>query len=621
MNKCRSPKTSRYTRKDKQNMMYYKKPDEERSSLLLKEQPETTTIRWHNIWLCTTVTGLVLTITFASLFGWAMVQWGDKRNEYDNLRDKYNKLNERLTTRGGIKELELNTDFVNERGGRPLLGSTYNAAKDDYFVCSGTDRSPRTTMTKYDINGGNTTEYVGVSLDANWRWKYKVEYDDEYKLTVNCDFCKGLHNQDPVTTMTAHIKALEKYCPQACKIKSLVETIETGKEHSYEFYGITKGDTENSLKLKYIFKEETASEYNWRQGGTRVYLTELMDSLNPDSAAKRYYPIQLGEPGSEEFTFTLDVSKVPCGFNAAVYLVAIDLSPGLKLHDCGVGYADAQCPTDLQVNADGITAGNALNGPNVIHHCATELDLFEVNREAQAFTMHACDENTGGVHAMCNASTGANCVNRCDRNGCDWNVYRLSPNAENQTQARAFFGSVVQPDVSMTIDTSKPITVRTWYNRTENSWNQELIQDGNRHSYPPVNFNGWDNQHEQHTHHSVTDDFCDAFDDYLNGDGNKHTQFGGNQRMIKAQNEGYVLVLSIWTENDHNNPPMRWLDSTLSNVPDGIPDETLGIVRGRCPKDEWQWGSSPLTEEELKNIEVVYSDFRIGPMGKTVPQP
>jgi len=259
-----------------------------------------------------------------------------------------------------------------------------------------------------------------------------------------------------------------------------------------------------------------------------------------------------------------------------------------------------------------MTAGNTFGGPDLIHHCATELDLFEVNREAQAFTMHACDETTGGAHAMCTEGNEA-CNAKCDSNGCDWNVFRLSSQAENTANAEKFFGSVVRSDVEMTIDTSKPITVRTWYDKEHNSWNQELIQDGTKHPYPPVEFPSWTGQSEATTYDAITDEFCEAFDSYLSGDGNEHTGLGGNKRMVSAQNEGYVLVLSIWTEDNGSNPPMQWLDGTLGD------EDERGAMRGRCSTNEWQWDQSPLTKNELMEIEVVYSDFRIGPMGTTVP--
>ena len=486
---------------------------------------------------------------------------------------------------------------MNDRGGRPLLGSTYTAAQNDYFVCSGQDESPRMQLTTYEVGGNSTTHYVGVSLDANYRWKYKNEYDQDFQTTVNCDQCKGIHNQEP----TEQTEVLTKNCPNSCKIKSLSKT---GADNSYEKYGITGGNVSNSIKLKYMFDSSKANEGQWRQGGSRVYLTELINSQDETSGTSRYFPIRLGTSGQEEISITLDVSKVPCGFNAAVYLVAMDLSPGLKLHDCGVGYADAQCPTDLAINADGITAGAALGGPEQISHCATELDLFEVNREASAFTMHACDENTGGVHSMCR--DGQSCNERCDSNGCDWNSYRLSEQTQDPDGARSIFGTGSSND----IDTTQPFTVRTWYDKEANSWNQKLIQGEVSVSVPEVTFQTGTSSTE---HNSTTDDFCDAFDTHLggNGAGNLHTMFGGNQRMVDAQNEGYVLVLSIWTEDNNANPPMQWLDGTEgdSNAP--------GAVRGRCSSDPWTWGTSPLTVDELMEIEVTYSNIKIGPIGTT----
>jgi cellulose 1,4-beta-cellobiosidase len=59
--------------------------------------------------------------------------------------------------------------------------------------------------------------------------------------------------------------------------------------------------------------------------------------------------------GNQEFTFDVDVSNLPCGFNGALYFVSMDADGGLKKYPTnkagakyGTGYCDAQCPRDLK---------------------------------------------------------------------------------------------------------------------------------------------------------------------------------------------------------------------------------------------------------------------------------
>jgi hypothetical protein len=59
--------------------------------------------------------------------------------------------------------------------------------------------------------------------------------------------------------------------------------------------------------------------------------------------------------GNQEFTFDVDVSNLPCGFNGALYFVSMDADGGLKKYSTnkagakyGTGYCDAQCPRDLK---------------------------------------------------------------------------------------------------------------------------------------------------------------------------------------------------------------------------------------------------------------------------------
>lgn len=55
----------------------------------------------------------------------------------------------------------------------------------------------------------------------------------------------------------------------------------------------------------------------------------------------------------QEFTFDVDVSKLPCGLNGALYFVPMAADGGMSTTNkagakYGTGYCDAQCPRDLK---------------------------------------------------------------------------------------------------------------------------------------------------------------------------------------------------------------------------------------------------------------------------------
>lgn len=88
-------------------------------------------------------------------------------------------------------------------------------------------------------------------------------------------------------------------------------------------------------------------------GGARIYML--------DPSKSKY---QLFDLNNVKFSFQVDLSKIPCGYNLALYFVEMkENSPR------GFGYCDAQ--------------GSGAEGCN-------ELDIFEANRVAMQFTSHSC---------------------------------------------------------------------------------------------------------------------------------------------------------------------------------------------------------------------------------------
>jgi len=105
-------------------------------------------------------------------------------------------------------------------------------------------------------------------------------------------------------------------------------------------------------------------------------------------------------------TFTVDISQIGCGLNAAFYLVSM---PGAGSGTNGDYYCDA----------------NAVGG----NPSCSEMDLFEANRHAIQITPHRCNSAQG-----------------CDGNGC----------AKNTQSITNGFG----PSSSFTINSLNPFTVK-----------------------------------------------------------------------------------------------------------------------------------------------------------------
>lgn len=107
---------------------------------------------------------------------------------------------------------------------------------------------------------------------------------------------------------------------------------------------------------------------------------------------------------NQEFTFDVDVSKLDCGLNGALYFVDMDEDGSASQHSTnkggakyGTGYCDAQCPHDVKWiygeanSGDWQPSSNDVNsGKGHYGACCAELDIWEANKVSQAFTTHPC---------------------------------------------------------------------------------------------------------------------------------------------------------------------------------------------------------------------------------------
>ena len=293
----------------------------------------------------------------------------------------------------------------------------------------------------------NDQSYV---LDANWRWLHVKDgytncFDGTWKCGNDCNSCvlEGI-TQDQYTST----------------------------------YGISVNGQQ--LELQFVTKTNV---------GSRLYV--LKDQ-------KYWFPDLL----NKQISIDMDVSQIPCSLNAAVYLVEMKSS---DLDNFGVGYGDAQCPTDIKYFSDGRanTQGQAV--------CAVEIDLIETNSESLAWTLHPCLGND------------------CDKSGADANSYRQG--------YHDFYGP------GKTIDTTQPMTVIT-----------QFIGDPLREV---KRFYKQHNKIIEHPGGSLTSESILKWKT-VQQEPNTFEQFGGFDSLTSAIKNGMTLILSFWDDQATN---MKWLDS------------------------------------------------------------
>jgi cellulose 1,4-beta-cellobiosidase len=171
--------------------------------------------------------------------------------------------------------------------------------------------------------GSCTKEDTTVVLDANWRWTHVTDgYTNCYEgSSWNATACPD-----------------GKTCAANCAID--------GAEYE-KTYGITTPE-EGALRLNFV----TGSNV-----GSRVYLM---------ANDEKYRIFNLL---NKEFTMDVDVSKLPCGLNGAVYFSEMDEDGGLSRFEgnkagakYGTGYCDSQCPRDIKFINGEVSHSRAVTG-------------------------------------------------------------------------------------------------------------------------------------------------------------------------------------------------------------------------------------------------------------------
>ncbi|KAG8773931.1 hypothetical protein FRC12_002230 [Ceratobasidium sp. 428] len=261
----------------------------------------------------------------------------------------------------------------------------------------------------------------------------------------------------------------------------------------------------------------------------------------------------------------------------------------------GTGYCDAQCPKDIKfINGEANvldwngSSNDANSGTGRYGTCCDEMDVWEANSDATAYTPHPCS-STGQFR--CDSTT---CPTTCDQAGCDFNSYRMGD--------KSFYGP------GLTVDTTKKFTVVTQFITDSGTATGNLkeirrlyVQNGKVIQNSKTNVSGMS------AYDSVTEAFCSAQKTAFS-DTNTFAAKGGFTKMGKAFDSGVVLVMSVWDDHAAN---MLWLDSSY---PTNLPATNPGVTRGRCATTS---GVPADVESKNASASVTYSNIKFGDIGST----
>ncbi|KAK8015015.1 exoglucanase 1 [Apiospora arundinis] len=441
-----------------------------------------------------------------------------------------------------------------------LLASTASAQQVGKQT---TETHPKMSWQKCSSGGSCQTVSGEVTIDANWRWLH------ETSGTTNC----YTGNE-----WDSSICSDAKSCSQKCAVD--------GADYS-STYGIqTSG---NALTLKFVTKGQYSTNI-----GSRTYLM---------NGADKYQTFKLL---GNEFTFDVDLSKLGCGLNGALYFVSMDEDGGKSKYSAnkagakyGTGYCDAQCPRDLkfidgEANSDKWqpSTNDENAGVGARGSCCSEMDIWASPRHlpphpCKTVGQKACQgDNCGGTYSS------DRYAGDCDPDGCDFNSYRQG--------VKDFYGP------GMTVDTTKKFTVVTQFIGSGSNLEairRFYVQGGKTipNSESTIEGNGGN---------QIDEKFCSSQKTAF-GDTDDFKSKGGLQQMAKALAGNMVLVMSLWDDHYAN---MLWLDSSYPLDKDA---STPGVGRGTCDTSS---GVPADVEGKQGSSQVIYSNIKFGPINSTFKQ-
>merc|ERR1719203_2707135 len=420
-----------------------------------------------------------------------------------------------------------------------------------------------------------------LTLDANWRWIHEV---GGYENCYTGDKWDGGICSDPTQ------------CAQNCALEGV------SRQQYENTYGIKQ--VQDGVRLNFVTDHQYGTNV-----GSRLYVME--DDEN-------YAMFHLK---NREFSFEVDVSELQCGMNGAMYFTEMQANGGKGIGNnnagakYGTGYCDAQCPHDIKFidgeanvidwSSNDNDQSNTM-GAGKYGACCAEMDIWEANSMASAFTPHTCSTEKlfrcdNPVECGDNDS-GNRYDGVCDKDGCDINPYRMG-NVD-------FYGRGEQ----YVVNTLKPMTVVTQFltdDGTDTGNFSEMrrlyIQYGKIVHSPPSTIPGPRKESD-----SVTDKFCDAKKE-LFGDVKDYQEHGGMKGMGESLDRGHAMIFSLWDDVDVN---MLWLDSSY---PLDRPTTEPGIKRGDCPGG--MTSTPTYLRETHPNGGVVFKNAAVGEIGSTYTPP
>ena len=399
-------------------------------------------------------------------------------------------------------------------------------------------------------SGGCRNVSSAIVLDSSFRW---------------------LHSVNGTTTCNANGGWDPSLCadPSACAQNCALEGVD------YESFGVrTMG---NAVTLSLFVQKNNATTV----ASPRIYL------LANDTSYDSFKLV------NQEFSFDVDTSKVPCGINGALYFSEMDASGSANNLNTagaqyGTGYCDAQCPTVPFIDGEA-------NLNNTYGACCNEMDIWEANSAATAFTPHAC--NITGLYKCTGTECGAGSERYdgvCDEDGCDFNAYRMG--------AHKFYG------MGKKVDTSSKFTVITQFLTHNNQTSGRLsqirrlyVQNGTVIHNAAVNIPGL----KKYT--GISDQYCIDQKIQLGGTDAFEAQ-GGMKGMGGALGRGMVLAMSIWEDSGSG---MLWLDGTY---PVGANSSAPGVARGTCGPES---GDMSMLIEKYPDAAITFSNIKVGDIGST----
>ncbi|KAI0118579.1 glycoside hydrolase family 7 protein [Hypoxylon sp. NC0597] len=406
-----------------------------------------------------------------------------------------------------------------------------------------TETHPRLTTEKCTIKGGCVRQNTSIVLDASFH---------DLRQANGTGSCGGYRG-----------KFSKELCPdhEACAKNCVFDGAD------YEASGVRADGSALTLKM---YRE---LDGNVTAVSPRVY---LLDAQGED------YEVLFVKKG--ELSFDVDVSKLVCGMNGALYLAEMNktgarsaLNPAGARY--GTGYCDAQCPVLPFI--DGVANIDSKGA------CCNEMDLWEANSLASTFTAHVCAQP--GVFQCSGDECGS--LGVCEKSGCAYNTWKLG----NQS----FYGPNTAPSSSnanptkFTVDTTRPFTVVTQFLTSDNP--------------SPISFGALNEVRRLYVQDGVVIENAPVVDPYMPpGDSLRmsHCQasaalfddLGGLTTTGHALDRGMVLALSIWNDDKQF---MNWLDA------------------GKAGPCTYQEGDPEVIRQKRPDTSVTFSNIRWGELGST----